>query len=367
MARRKTRNFKVGAAGVGCEYPISVQSMTKTDTHDIPATIKQIEELATAGCDIVRLAVVDADAAAALKPIRAASPIPMIADIHFDYKMALAALEAGVDGLRLNPGNIGARWKVEEVVRAATDRGVPIRIGVNSGSVEKEFQRKYGAQSVEAMVESALYHVGILEDLNFHDIKVSLKATNIERNVAANREFARRTDIPLHLGVTEAGTVWSGTIKSTAGLAILLSEGIGDTLRVSLTGNPVEEIRVGWQVLKSLQLRERGVEIISCPTCGRLEIPIEELCHEFEHRLAHIDAPFHLAIMGCAVNGPGESRAADLGIVAHNSGEMYVYKDGNFWKKVGFDDLVPVITDEMERMYEARKAAEASGEPAHAV
>lgn len=352
--RRKTRNFKLGAMGVGSDYPVTIQTMTKTDTHDVDATIAQIHEIAQAGADVVRLAVVDMEAAEALAPIRQASPIPVIADIHFQYKQALQALESGVDGLRLNPGNIGARWKVEEVVKACRERNVPIRIGVNSGSIEKDLLKKHGGPTVEAMVESAMDHIHILEELNFTDVKVSLKATNVDRFIEANRRFAEITDIPIHLGVTEAGTIWSGTIKSTAGLAVLLAEGVGDTLRVSLTGNPVEEIRVGWQILKSMGLRDRGIEIISCPTCGRLEIPIEEMCHTFEQRLAHIDQPFHLSVMGCAVNGPGESVEADIGVVAHHRAEMQIFKDGKFWRRAAYDETIDIVVEEFNK-----KAAEA--------
>ncbi len=348
-SRRKTRQFRLGSASIGGGAPVTVQTMTKTDTHDVPATIAQIQEIASAGCDIVRLAVTDMEAAEALAEIKKTSPIPIIADIHFQYKQALQALESGVDGLRLNPGNIGARWKVEEVVKSARERDVPIRIGVNSGSIDKDLLKKHGGPTVEAMVESAMEHVRILEELDFHNVKVSLKATNVDRFIEANRRFAEITDIPLHLGVTEAGTIWSGTIKSTAGLAVLLHEGIGDTLRVSLTGNPVEEVRVGWQILKSMGLRDRGIEIISCPTCGRLEIPIEEMCHTFEQRLAHIDHPFHLAIMGCAVNGPGESQAADIGIVAHHRAEMQLFKDGKFWRRANYDETIPIVIEEFER------------------
>ncbi|MCZ7582363.1 MAG: flavodoxin-dependent (E)-4-hydroxy-3-methylbut-2-enyl-diphosphate synthase [Deltaproteobacteria bacterium] len=360
MARRKTRNFMLGGVGIGSNHPVSVQSMTKTDTRDIEETSTQIRELAEAGCDIIRLAVVDEDAAKALGPIRKASAIPIIADIHFDYKLALTAMEAGVDGLRINPGNIGSRWKVEEVVKSAEEKGIPIRVGVNSGSVEREFREKFGGPTVEAMVESGLSHIRILEDLNFRNVKVSLKATDVERTLDANRLFASKTDIPLHLGVTEAGTVWSGSIKSSVGLGILLGEGIGDTIRVSLTGHPVEEVRVGWQILKSLELRYRGVNIISCPTCGRLEIPIEDLCHKFEAELTHIEHPFNLAIMGCVVNGPGESTHADIGIVAHHSGDIRAYKDGKFWQRIPFDDLVPVIRDEFERKWEEIKAGKSA-------
>ncbi len=349
MQRRKTQQFQLGNVAIGGDAPISVQSMTKTDTRDTDATIAQIHKLTETGCEIVRSAVIDEDAAKALAPIKKATSIPLVADIHFDYKLAMIALKAGVDGLRLNPGNIGAQWKVVEVVKAATDSGAPIRIGVNSGSVEKEYQRLYGGPTALAMVESALAHVRVLEDLNFCNIKVSLKATDIERNIEANRLFASKSDIPIHLGITEAGTAWTGSIKSAAGMAVLLAEGIGDTLRVSLTGDPAEEVRVGWQILKSLDLRQRGVTIISCPTCGRLERPIEDLAYRFEQELAHIDHPFHLAVMGCSVNGPGESKGADIGVVAHKSGKMRLYKDGHFWRNAPCDDVVDIVKAQFEK------------------
>ncbi len=355
MQRRKTRQFHLGSVAVGGDAPVSVQSMTKTDTRDVDATIAQIRKLADMGCEIIRCAVVDEDAAKALAPIKKASPIPVVADIHFDHKLAMIALDAGACGLRLNPGNINARWKVEEVVKAAKDAQAPIRIGVNSGSVEKEFQRKYGGPTAQAMLDSALAHVRILEDLNFRDIKVSLKATDIKRNIEANRLFAAKTDIPIHLGVTEAGTAWAGSIKSAAGMAILLAEGIGDTLRVSLTGDPAEEVRVGWQILKSLELRVRGVTIISCPTCGRLQRPIEDLAYRFEQELAHIDHPFHLAVMGCSVNGPGESKGADIGVVADKSGNMRLYKEGHYWRKAPVDSVVEIVKAQFEKMLDKSK------------
>ena len=354
MQQRKTRQIHLGDTAIGGGAPVSVQSMTKTDTRDVEATIAQINKLAAIGCEIIRSAVVDEQAAEALGPIKKASPIPLVADIHFDHKLAMIALKAGVDGLRLNPGNIGAKWKVEEVVKAATDCGAPIRIGVNSGSVEKEFQRKHGGPTAMAMVDSALRHVQVLEDLNFRNIKVSLKATDIGRNIEANRLFASKTDIPIHLGVTEAGTAWAGSIKSAAGMAILLAEGIGDTLRVSLTGDPAQEVRVGWQILKSLELRQRGVTIISCPTCGRLEKPIEALAYRFEQELAHIDHPFHLAVMGCSVNGPGESKGADIGVVANKSGHMRLYKEGHFWRNAPEEEVVDIVKAQFESMLKGR-------------
>ncbi|MGW8313507.1 MAG: flavodoxin-dependent (E)-4-hydroxy-3-methylbut-2-enyl-diphosphate synthase, partial [Desulfuromonadales bacterium] len=272
--RRVTRKILVGDVAVGGDSPVSVQSMCNTDTRDVAATVAQIGTLAEAGCEIVRCAVPDEEAARALAPICAQSDLPLIADIHFDYRLALLSLEAGVAGLRLNPGNIGERWKVEEVVKACSERSIPIRIGVNSGSLEKDLLEKYGHPTAEAMVASALGHIRILEDLNYREIKVSIKSSDVRRTVAAYRLLAEQVEYPLHIGITEAGTIWSGTIKSAVGLGAMLYDGIGDTLRVSLTGDPVEEVRVGWEILKSLELRERGPVFISCPTCGRCQIDL---------------------------------------------------------------------------------------------
>src|ERR671938_510895 len=302
---RKSKAVKVKEITIGGGAPVSVQSMTKTDTVDVAGTVAQIEEMVRAGCEIVRLAVPDKDAAVALKEIRRRVPqVPLVADIHFHYKLALMALEAGVDKLRLNPGNIGSIERVREVVRATKERGVPIRIGVNGGSLEKDLLKKYGTATPEAMVESALRHISILEDLDFRDIVVSLKASDVHRTVAAYRLLAERVQYPLHLGVTEAGTPFGGTIKSSIGLGILLQEGIGDTIRVSLAAEPWEEVRVAWEILKSLELRKRGVTVVACPTCGRLDVPnFVEIVTEIERRLAHREEPLHLPIMGCEVKG----------------------------------------------------------------
>ena len=330
---------------VGGDAPISVQSMCSTDTRDIVATTAQIEALAVAGCEIVRCAVPDEAAAEARAPICAQSRIPLIADIHFDYRLALLSLQAGVAGLRLNPGNIGERWKVEEVVRACAERSVPIRIGVNSGSLEKELLEKYGHPTAEAMVASALGHLRILEDLNYREIKVSLKSSDVRRTVAAYRLLAEQVDYPLHVGITEAGTTWSGTIKSAVGLGALLYDGIGDTLRVSLTGDPVEEVRVGWEILKSLELRERGPVFISCPTCGRCQIDLIRVAEEVEKRLHDLPVKLTIAVMGCVVNGPGEAREADLGI-AGGKGEGLLFRKGVVVRKIPQDELADALVAE---------------------
>jgi len=346
---RTTRSLKVGEVAVGGGAPVSVQSMTNTDTRDVTATLAQIARLATAGCEIVRCAVPDADAAAALAPIVQASSLPLIADIHFDYRLALTALEGGVAGLRLNPGNIGERWKVEEVVRACAEREVPIRIGVNGGSLEKELLERYGHPTAEAMVESAIGHVRILEDLGFERIKVSLKASDIRRSVEAYRLLAAQVDYPLHIGITEAGTTWSGTIKSAIGLGVLLYEGIGDTLRVSLTGDPVQEVKVGWEILKSLGLRERGPVFVSCPTCGRCQIDLIPIAEEVEARLQNLSRPLTIAVMGCVVNGLGEAREADLGI-AGGKGQGLLFRKGEVVRKVAQGELADALVDAAQEL-----------------
>lgn len=346
--RRQTRKIQVGPVAVGGDAPISVQSMCSTDTRDVAATVAQIDALTAAGCEIVRCAVPDEAAAIALAQICAQSPIPLIADIHFDYRLALMSLEAGVAGLRLNPGNIGERWKVEEVVKACAERAVPIRIGVNSGSLEKELLEKYGHPTAEAMVESALGHIRILEELNYQEIKISLKSSDVRRTVAAYRLLSAQIDYPLHIGVTEAGTTWSGTIKSAVGLGALLYDGIGDTLRVSLTGDPVEEVRVGWEILKSLELRERGPVFISCPTCGRCQIDLIKIAEEVEQRLHDLPRRITIAVMGCVVNGPGEAREADLGI-AGGKGQGLLFRKGEVVRKVPQAELADALVEEALR------------------
>jgi (E)-4-hydroxy-3-methylbut-2-enyl-diphosphate synthase len=348
---RKSKAVKVKDVVIGGGAPVAVQSMTKTDTVDVAGTVAQIEEMVRAGCEIVRLAVVDKDAAVALKEIRKRVPdVPLVADIHFHYKLALMALEAGVDKLRLNPGNIGAIERVREVVRAAQAQSVPIRIGVNGGSLEKDLLAKYGTATPEAMVESALRHIRILEDLGFTDTIISLKASDVHRTVAAYRLLAEQVDYPLHLGVTEAGTAFAGTIKSAIGLGVLLHEGIGDTIRVSLAATPHEEVRVAWEILKSLELRKRGVTVVACPTCGRLDVDnFVEIVTEIERRLAHIEEPLHLSIMGCAVNGPGEAHDSHLGVTFGRNVGM-IYKNGVPMRKVAGADIVEAFVRETEKL-----------------
>jgi len=342
---RLTRQIHVGSVAIGGGAPVSVQSMCSTDTRDAAATLGQIRRLAEAGCEIVRCAVPDAEAASALASICAGSALPVIADIHFDYQLALASLAAGVAGLRLNPGNIGARWKVEEVVRACAERRVPIRIGVNGGSLEKELLEKYGHPTPEAMAESALGHIRILEDLGYAEIKVSLKASDIRRTVEAYRLLAAEVDYPLHIGITEAGTTWAGTVKSAVGIGTLLYDGLGDTLRVSLTGDPVEEVRVGWEILKSLGLRERGPVFISCPTCGRCQIDLIPIAEEVERRLHDLPKTITVAVMGCVVNGPGEAREADVGI-AGGHGQGLLFRRGEVVRKVPQNELADALVAE---------------------
>lgn len=352
--RHRTRQLKLGDLAIGGDAPISVQSMCNTDTRDVAATLSQIGALQEAKCEIIRCAVPDQDAAEALGAIKQGCRIPLIADIHFDYQLALTSVEKGVDGLRLNPGNIGERWKVEEVVKACAERQVPIRIGVNAGSLERELLQKYGHPTAEAMVESALGHIRILEDLNYRDIKVSLKASDIARTVEAYRLLAGQVDYPLHIGITEAGTTWSGTIKSAIGLGTLLYDGIGDTLRVSLTGDPVEEVRVGWEILKSLRLREKGPIFVSCPTCGRCEIGLIEIAEEVEQRLNDLPLPLTIAVMGCVVNGPGEAREADLGI-AGGKDQGILFRRGEVVCKVPQAELADVLVAEAWKIVAARK------------
>jgi len=361
---RKSRAVKIKDVVVGGGAPVSVQSMTKTDTTDVAGTVRQIEEMMRAGCEIVRVAVPDKEAAVALKEIRKRVPdVPLVADIHFHYRLALAALDAGVDKLRLNPGNIGPVERVREVTRAAAAQGVPIRIGVNGGSLEKDLLAKYGTATPEAMVESALRHVRILEDLDFHDIIISLKASDVHRTVAAYRLLAGQVDYPLHLGVTEAGSAFSGSIKSAIGLGILLHEGIGDTIRVSLAAEPHEEVRVAWEILKALEVRKRGVTVVACPTCGRLDVDnFMEIVTEIERRLAHVEEPLHLSIMGCAVNGPGEAHDSDLG-VTFGRGVGMIYKNGVPMRKVAGEDIVEAFVAETEKLIAEGSSAAPSSMP----
>ena len=314
IERRKTRQLHVGSVAVGGDAPIAVQSMTNTHTDDAAATLEQIQRLADAGCDIIRCAVPDMAAAEGLKTICKESPIPVIADIHFDYKLALAAIEAGVDGLRLNPGNIGGEEKVRAVVEAAKERNIPIRIGVNAGSLPKDLLEKYGHPTAEALVEAAWRHVRILEAMDYRNIKISLKAHDVPLTLEAYRLMAAQCDYPLHVGITEAGTLYSGNIKSAVGLGIILYQGIGDTIRVSLTGDPLEEIKSAKRILKTLGLRKGGIEVVSCPTCGRTQIDLIGLANQVETLVQGYDLDIKVAVMGCVVNGPGEAREADIGI-----------------------------------------------------
>ena len=356
MERRLTRQLEVGKVKVGGTAPITVQSMTNTKTSDPVATLEQINRLAEAGCDIVRCAVPDMAAAEGLKTIVAESPIPVIADIHFDYKLALAAIEAGVDGLRLNPGNIGGNDRVAAVVEAAKKRNIPIRIGVNAGSLPKDLLEKYGHPTPEALVEAAWRHIRILEEMYYKNIKISLKAHDVPLTLAAYRLMASQCDYPLHVGITEAGTVNSGIIKSAVGIGTLLAEGIGDTIRVSLTGDPVREVKVGFEILKSLGLREYGPTLISCPTCGRTQINLEKLALEVEKRLAEISEPITVAVMGCVVNGPGEAREADVGI-AGGINEGLIFRKGEVLKKVAEADIIDELFAEIEKILLERKVS----------
>lgn len=331
---------------------MSVQSMTVTDTRDVASTVSQIKKLEEAGCDIVRVAVPDMDAAKALGAIRREIRIPLVSDIHFDYRLALESIRQGVDGMRINPGNIGARYRIKAVVDACRERGIPIRIGVNSGSLEKDILKKHKHPTAEALVESAMRHVQILEDLDFLDMKISVKSTDVKKMITAYRMLADETEYPLHLGVTEAGTPGMGTVKSSIGIGALLAEGIGDTIRVSLTGDPVEEIVVGMNILRSLGMRNNGIELISCPGCGRLEIDLEKLVSEVEQAVSGFDLPrpVKVAILGCVVNGPGEASEADIGI-AGGRGKGMLYRDGKLIKSFREADLVGELVKEIERNY----------------
>ncbi|MBI5902227.1 MAG: flavodoxin-dependent (E)-4-hydroxy-3-methylbut-2-enyl-diphosphate synthase [Deltaproteobacteria bacterium] len=353
MDRRRTRQIKVGAVEVGGGAPVSVQSMTNTPTADVGSTVAQVRALAVAGCEIARVAVPDMEAAGALPAIIRDITIPLIADIHFDWRLALKAIDAGVHGLRLNPGNIGSRERIKEVVGAAKERSVPIRIGVNAGSLEKDILSRYGHPTAEALAESAMRHINILEDMDFREIKVSLKASSVPLTIASYRMLARTVDYPLHIGVTEAGTLFAGAVKSSVGLGVLLAEGIGDTLRVSLTGDPVDEVRVGWEILKALELRKRGVNIISCPTCGRIKLDSVRVATEVEKRLSHIKEPVNVAIMGCVVNGPGEAMEADVGI-AGGDGVGLIYVGGEAVRKVREEEMVDALVEEVLRIVEGR-------------
>ena len=355
LPRKQTRQLKLGSVRIGGGAPIVVQSMTNTDTRDVEATLGQIKRLHDAGCEIVRVAVPDETAARALRAIHDASPIPVIADIHFDYRLALMALEAGLEGLRINPGNIGERKNVEMVVDAAKARGAVIRVGGNSGSVEKRLLEQYGGPTPQAMVESALGHVRILEEHGFYDTKISIKSSSVLNTIECYRLLSQRCDYPLHLGVTEAGGVLRGAIKSSVGMGVLLSEGIGDTLRVSLTAAPEEEMTVAWELLRALGLRQRGPEIISCPTCGRTEIDLIGLAQEVERRLRTENAPIKVAVMGCVVNGPGEAREADLGM-AGGRDKGIIFRKGEVIRSVrGQEALLAAFMEELDKLLVERR------------
>lgn len=346
---RKSRQILVGNVKIGGDAPVSVQSMTITDTRDVKSTVSEIRRLEDAGCDIVRVAVPDMDAARALGKIIEQINIPLISDIHFDYKLALEAVRQGVDGMRINPGNIGAKYRIKSVVDAVKERGIPIRIGVNSGSLEKDILKKHGSPTAEALVESALRHVRILEDFDFYDIKISVKSTDVKKMVKAYRMLAEQTEYPLHLGVTEAGTPKMGVVKSSIGIGTLLVDGIGDTIRVSLTGDPVNEVVAGINILKSLGIRNNGIELISCPGCGRLEIDLVKLVNDVEKRVHgfELPRPVKVAILGCVVNGPGEASEADIGI-AGGRGKGMLYKDGKLVRSFKESQIVDELVKEIE-------------------
>ena len=355
--RRLTRNVQIGRVAVGGDAPISVQSMTKTDTRDVVATVAQIRELAAAGCDIVRLAVPDEAAARALAQIRRSVNVPLVADIHFDYRLALLALEAGMDGLRLNPGNIGAVSRVREVVRAAAERQAPIRIGVNAGSLEKDVLARHGAATAAALVESAMRHVRILEDLGYREIKISVKASDVARTVQAYRQLAEKTNYPLHLGVTEAGTLLPGAVRSSVALGLLLADGIGDTIRVSLSEPPAAEVRAGLALLRSLALRPPGPTVIACPACGRVEIDASALAHAVEAELEKLAVEFPdavwptVAVMGCMVNGPGEARDADIAI-AGGKERAALFVDGRHIATIPEPQILPALLEQVRGFLE---------------
>jgi len=348
---------------IGGDAPVSVQSMCSTDTRDVTATVEQIRQLETAGCELIRVAVPDEEAAAALPRIKAAMTVPLIADIHFDHRLALKAA-AIVDCVRINPGNIGAWWKVEEVIKAVNARGIPLRVGVNGGSLERPLLDKYGWPSPEALSESALNAVHALEDVGFTNMKVSLKASDVHHAIDAYWLFAHQSNYPLHIGITEAGTAMTGAVKSAMGLGYLLSQGIGDTLRVSLAADPVEEVKVGFEILKSLELRHRGINVIACPTCGRVEIDVVRMANELEKKLGHIKTPLNVSVLGCVVNGIGEGKEADIGI-AGGEGKGILFKKGKLVRKVPMEELMDTLIHEVELLAK-EKEAEANGEAAEA-
>ena len=348
--RKTTKEIKIGNLKIGAGNPIAIQSMTKTNTSDITATVKQIHELEKEGCQIVRCAVPDRAAALALREIKKQINIPLVADIHFNHEYAILAAEAGVDKLRINPGNIGDKNKVKALVEAARAHGIPIRIGVNSGSLEKEIKKKYmGHVTAEGLVKSALNNILLLEEFNFTDIVISLKATSVPTTILAYQLMAKKTHYPLHIGITEAGIPKIGIVRSAAGIGAILAQGIGDTLRVSLTGSPAEEVRVGYEILKSMELTFHGITIISCPTCGRADIDVEKIAQEIEQQTRQIKQPLTVAIMGCEVNGPGEAADADVGL-AGGRGAGLIFREGQVVRKVPESEMVEALLDEIESM-----------------
>lgn len=349
--RKETSPVKVGHLTIGGQDQVILQSMTTTKTHDVKATVEQIHRLEEAGCEIVRVTVNTEEAAAAVKDIKKEISIPLVADIHFDYKLALKAIENGIDKVRINPGNIGRRERVEAVVKACKERGVPIRIGVNAGSLEKHILDKYGYPTAEGMLESALHHIRILEDLDFQDIIVSMKASDVPLAIEAYRLAAESFSYPLHLGITESGTLFAGTVKSSAGLGTLLSMGLGNTMRVSLSADPVEEVKVGRELLKTFGLISNAVTLVSCPTCGRIEIDLISIANEIEQYVANIKAPIKVSVLGCAVNGPGEAKEADIGI-AGSRGEGLLFRYGEVVRKIPEKDLVSELKKEIDLLAE---------------
>lgn len=347
--RRKSKKIMIKDVGIGGDSPITVQSMTNTKTDDIKSTIQQILTLEEAGCDIIRVAVPDMASVDAISEIKKQIHIPLVADIHFDYRLAIESIKQGADGLRINPGNIGDTSRVQKVVEMAKSYQVPIRIGVNAGSLEKDLLKKHGGPSPEALVESALRHVEILENMNFDDIVISLKSSDVLSCIHSYKLIAQKVDYPLHLGITEAGTLLTGTIKSSVGLGVLLYEGIGDTIRVSLTGEPLDEVKVGFEILKSLNLREHGINFISCPTCGRTQINLINIAKELQEKLAYIKKPLKVAVMGCVVNGPGEAREADIGIAGGNK-RVAIFKKGEIIKTVPEENAVSELIEEINKM-----------------
>ncbi len=353
--RHKTRTVRIGDVAIGGENPIRIQSMCNTKTENVEATVAQIRALAAAGCEIIRVAVPNEAAALALKDIRRQIKLPLVADIHFDYRLALAAMENGADKIRINPGNIGEDWKLREVVNAAKERNIPIRVGVNSGSLEKEILKKYGGVTAEGIVESALEKVGRIEELGYENLVISIKSSDVLMCIRAHELLADKTDYPLHIGITEAGTLLRGTVKSAVGLGVILYEGIGDTIRVSLTGDPLEEIKAAREILKSLGLRKGGVEVVSCPTCGRTEIDLIGLANRVESLVErYSDLDVRVAVMGCVVNGPGEAREADFG-VAGGKGAGVLIRKGEVIRTMPEGELLPALEAELQRVRAERQ------------